>query len=92
MRTPLAAFLMLMIVASCGVGNNVVVRGAGPNDLLKLRTGPGLDRPIIMGLPDGTRLSRGDCVPEKGQFWCKVSLTTSPGISGYVSADYLSVR
>lgn len=92
MRTPLAAILMFMTVASCGAGNDVVVRGAGPDDLLKLRTAPGLDRPIVMGLPDGTRLSRGDCVPEKGRFWCKVSLTSSPDVSGYVSADYLSTR
>lgn len=89
MRTPFAAFLMLMVVASCG--NGAVVKGAGPDELLKLRTGPGLNYKIIMGLPDGTRLNRRDCVTEVGQLWCRVSLVASPGISGYVSADYLAV-
>lgn len=89
MRSLLAVLSALLIVASCGVGNGTVVAGAGP-ELLKLRMGPGLNYKIIMGLPDGTRLRRHGCVTEVGQLWCKVSLHTSPGISGYVSADYLS--
>lgn len=90
MRTSLAALFTFMIVASCGMGGGTVVKGAGADELLKLRTGPGLNYKIIMGLPDGTRLNRRDCVTEVGQLWCKVSLVASPGISGYVSADYLS--
>lgn len=89
MRTSFAALLTLMLVAGCGRG--VVVEGAGPDDLLKLRAGPGLNYRIIMGLPDGTRLKRHDCVTEVGQLWCKVSLADTPGVSGYVSADYLTI-
>jgi len=30
-------------------------------------------------------------VTEVGQLWCRVSLVDAPGISGYVSADYISM-
>jgi hypothetical protein len=46
---------------------------------------------VILGLPDGTLVTRRDCVTEVGQHWCLVSLAASPKIIGYVSADYLSV-
>ena len=68
-----------------------MVKGAGPDDLLKLRSGPGLQHKVIVGLPDGTRLIRRDCKPTGGQTWCRVSLANSPQVSGYVSAEYLSV-
>ena len=44
------------------------------------------------GLPDGTRLTRQNCVTQNGRVWCKVSLTDRPGVSGYVSAEYLAPR
>jgi uncharacterized protein YraI len=84
--------LALMLVAGCddiSVGR-AVVRGTGAQEFLKLRAGPGLGYKTILGLPDGTQLARRSCVTEVGQLWCKVSLATAPGISGYVSADYLS--
>jgi uncharacterized protein YraI len=82
----------LTFVAGCnvGAGSTTVVKGAGPDELLKLRAGPGLGYRVILGLPDGTPLARRDCVTELGQLWCKVSLVNAPAISGYVSADYLS--
>ena len=92
MRTHLAALLALMIVTGCAVGSGAVVKGAGPDDLLKLREGPGLNYNMIIGLPDGTRLTRQNCVPNNGKVWCRVSLAGRPGISGYVSADYLAHR
>jgi len=67
-----------------------VVEGAGPDELLKLRGGPGLGFRVILGLPDGTELIRRDCVTEMGQLWCRVSLRNAPQVTGYVSADYLS--
>lgn len=79
-----------MIVAGCGMGGGTVVKGAGPDDLLKLRAGPGLNYKILMGLPDGTRLRRHRCVTEVGQLWCQVSLASTPAVTGYVSADYIS--
>lgn len=92
MRTYFAAFLALMIVTGCAASTGTIVRGAGPDDLLKLRAGPGLHHKIIMGLPDGTRLSRQNCLTVQGKVWCKVSLTDTPRVSGYVSADYLGHR
>jgi len=92
MRTHSAALLALMLLAGCAAGSGAVVKGAGPDDLLKLREGPGLEHAIIIGLPDGTRLTRQDCVTNNGKVWCKVTLTDRPGISGYVSADYLGHR
>ena len=81
-----------MIASGCAVGSSAVVKGAGPDDLLKLRDGPGLNHNIIIGLPDGTRLNRQSCVTTNGKVWCKVSLAERPSVSGYVSADYLALR
>lgn len=92
MRLPFAALLALLIAASCATGNGAVVKGAGPDDLLKLRDGPGLDHKIIVGLPDGTRLTLGGCITRAGKVWCRVSLTERPDVSGYVSAEYLAHR
>jgi uncharacterized protein YraI len=92
-HTTIFKSLALVIVTGCsGLGDSAVVDGAGPNDLLKLRAGPGLGFKVILGLPDGTRLIRRDCVTEMGQLWCRVSLANAPSITGYVSEDYLSVR
>jgi hypothetical protein len=84
--------LALVVVAGCegGPPGGAVVRGAGEGEFLKLRAGPGLGFKTILGLPDGTLLMRRTCVTEVGQLWCKVALATAPGITGYVSADYLS--
>lgn len=88
-----ATLLGFLVVAGCVAGpdSRVMVKGAGPDDLLKLRTGPGLDQEVIMGLPDGTRLIRRNCQPIEGRTWCQVSLANSPSVSGYVSAEYLAV-
>lgn len=93
-RRTLPVILVFMLVASCGglVADRTVVERAGPDELLKLRAGPGLGYRVILGLPDGTSLLRRDCVTEVGQLWCRVSLTDAPQITGYVSADYLSAR
>lgn len=92
MRTHLAALLAVLITTGCAVGTGAVVKGAGPDDLLKLRKGPGLDYNIIIGLPDGTHLTRQNCLTKAGRVWCRVALTDRPSVSGYVSADYLAHR
>ncbi|WP_102110460.1 SH3 domain-containing protein [Oceaniglobus roseus] len=88
----LAPLVAITLLAGCamGPGHRAVVTGAGPDELLKLRGGPGLGYRVILGLPDGTALTRHDCVTEVGQLWCRVSLSAAPKISGYVSADYLA--
>ena len=87
-----AVLLCLMLVAACGetpVGR-AVVKGAGQEEFLKLRAGPGLGFKVLMGLPDGTAVMRHGCVTELGQLWCEVSLANGPDVQGYVSADYLA--
>lgn len=81
----------ILLIAGCanGPGSRAVVERAG-SDLLKLRAGPGLGYRVILGLSDGTVLTRHDCVTESGQLWCRVSLLDAPRVTGYVSADYLS--
>ncbi|MEL6809125.1 MAG: SH3 domain-containing protein [Pseudomonadota bacterium] len=93
-RSTLVILVMFLCAAGCsGIATDrTVVTGAGPDDLLKLRAGPGLDYNVVLGLPDGTSLNRRSCVTEVGQLWCLVSLTAAPRITGYVSADYLSER
>lgn len=92
-RTVVSALLALTLVAGCGVGAGglTVVKGTGPDELLKLRAGPGLGFKVILGLPEDTALKRHDCVTEVGQLWCRVSLANAPAITGYVSADYISM-
>ena len=92
MRTHFAALLALTLASGCVVGSGAVVKGAGPDDLLKLREGPGLNHKIIIGLPDGTHLTRQNCVTTNEKVWCRVTLADRPGVSGYVSADYLAPR
>ena len=91
-RSTVPVLLVLMFLANCTdiTGSRTVVEGAGPDEFLKLRAGPGLGFAVVLGLPDGTALNRQGCVTELGQLWCKVSLTAAPQLTGYVSADYLS--
>lgn len=90
-RPTIATLAALVFVAGCAAsGGRTIVEGAGPDELLKLRAGPGLGYKVILGLPDGTQLTRRDCVTEIGQLWCRVTLIDAPRLGGYVSADYLS--
>ena len=91
-RTVTTIFLALGVLTNCtsGARETVTVRGAGPEDFLRLRAGPGLGYKVILGLPDGTTLIRRDCVTEVGQLWCRVALADASGITGYVSADYIT--
>ncbi|MBS0126873.1 SH3 domain-containing protein [Thetidibacter halocola] len=91
-RIALTTLLMLALLSGCATtgGGRTTVTGTGPQDMLKLRAGPGLGFRVVLGLPEGTELIRRDCVTEMGQLWCRVSLADAPGMTGYVSADYLS--
>ncbi|MAY89222.1 MAG: peptide-binding protein [Pseudooceanicola sp.] len=81
-----------VLLAGCAgvMGERAVVTGVGQGDLLKLRYGPSLGYKVKLGLPDGTEVVRRTCVTEMGQLWCEVSLAKDPGVTGYVSADYLT--
>lgn len=86
------ALLALVVMTACTAGEagRAVVAGAGSDDLLKLRAGPGLGYRVIVGLPDGTEVIRSNCVTEVGQRWCRVALADARGVTGFVSADYLT--
>jgi uncharacterized protein YraI len=88
----IGVFMVLLLVAGCDAttGRSVVVKGTQQEEFLKLRAGPGLGFSILMGLPDGTRLTRYACVTEVGQLWCQVALKDAPAVKGYVSADYIT--
>lgn len=90
MRASLLSIVTLVVLAGCAMQSETVVHGAGPDDLLKLRAGPGLDQRVIVGIPDGTRLIRHDCLNTNGRAWCRVSLADRPAVRGYVSAAYLA--
>ncbi len=91
LRIALALFCLTLLANCNSVGaRHTTVERAGPDELLKLRAGPGLMYKVVLGLPDGTELIRRDCVTEVGQLWCRVSLAKAPSVTGYVSADYLS--
>ena len=91
-HTAISVLLALMLVASCDISRAgpTVVTNTGSEEFLNLRAGPGLGFGVILGLPEGTPLTRRSCVTEFGQLWCQVSLNAAPQITGYVSADYLS--
>jgi hypothetical protein len=86
--------LSIAFMAGCAnvAGTRAVVDRAGPDELQKLRAGHRLGFKVIVGLPVGTELIRRDCVTEVGQLWCRIALTDTPNLTGYVSADYLSAR
>lgn len=91
LRVFISSMFVFLFVAGCTTlpASRAVVAGANP-ELLKLRSGPGLGYNVILGLPDGTVVLRRGCTTEVGQLWCRVSLAAAPGVTGYVSADYLS--
>ncbi|SIT12507.1 SH3 domain-containing protein [Roseivivax lentus] len=90
----LPALAVILLIAGCAtppvLGSRSTVTGVGPDDFLRLRAGPGLGFRVLVGLPDGTEVVRRDCVTEAFQLWCRVSPAAAPGLTGYVSADYLT--
>ena len=90
MHRKFALFLSALVLAGCAGASGFYVNGVGSDDLLKLREGPGFDYPIIVGLPNGTRLTRHNCVTRERHLWCRVTLTDNPQMSGYVASNYMA--
>ena len=90
--TPLRSLMVLAYLAGCspGGGPTEEVGNLGGEEFLRLRAGPGLGYATLLGLPEGTEVIRQGCVTELGQLWCRVGLAAAPGVSGHVSADYLT--
>lgn len=78
--------------ADAGSGRFYEVVGVDPDDMLKLRAGPGTDNRVIVGLPNGTVLRLYKCQQIGSNTWCKVSLKEASGLKGYVSWHYLRQR
>ncbi|MGZ9810712.1 SH3 domain-containing protein [Pseudoroseicyclus sp. H15] len=95
MRRHALLLLLALPLAGCAavpLGEQVVVQNTGEEEFLNLRAGPSLGYSVILGLPEGTLLTQRSCVTELNQLWCQVSLANAPGVTGYVSADYIAPR
>lgn len=86
----MTALFSALLIAGCAGSSGFYVNGVEPNDLLKLREGPSFEDNIIVGLPNGTRLTRHNCTTRERHLWCRVTLTDNPHMSGYVSSNYLA--
>jgi len=65
------------------------VVGVEPEDMLKMRAGPGTGYRIVVGLPNGTVVFLQGCERSGNTSWCRVALREARGLKGYVSAAYL---
>jgi uncharacterized protein YraI len=68
------------------------VSGVEPDDMLKMRLGPGVGYKVLVGLPNGTVVWVQSCTREGKTSWCKVSLKAARSLKGYVSAAYLTKK
>ena len=89
-----ATLAIVLALAGCGsvaVSDRYsVVTGVGPDDMLKLRAGPGTGYRILAGLPEGSRLVNRGCQRVGGTPWCEVRMAGTPLLRGYVSGHYLT--
>lgn len=96
-RTTLAQATLAVVLAA-GLGGAPAlaqetgyfkVAGVEADDMLKMRTGPGIGFGVILGLPNGTILRVQSCEQTGGTRWCKASLKDARRLKGYVSRAYL---
>jgi uncharacterized protein YraI len=89
----LAAFVLVAVPtakpAEAEMDKYYEVAGVEPDDMLKMRAGPGTGYRLIVGLPNGTVLRVYSCQQTGSTRWCKVSLKQFRGLKGYVSWAYL---
>ncbi len=86
----MAALMLSTLPASAAPLTQVT--GVDEDDMLKLRSGPGLGYRVVVGLPNGTVLRNHGCDRVGGTPWCKVSLRDVRQLKGYVSGHYLKDR
>jgi uncharacterized protein YraI len=94
MRRTIPAVLAALVlvtapVASLAEVGDYKVVGVEPDDMLKMRAGPGVGFRVIVGLPNGTVLRVHGCEQTGGTRWCRVSLKEARTLRGYVSWTYL---
>lgn len=89
MATSVVFAITLMSPVQAGVAGEYEVVGVEAEDMLKMRSGPGIGYNIILGLPNGTLVRVHSCEQSGSTRWCKVSLKQARALKGYVSASYL---
>ncbi len=89
MATSVFFAITLMSPVQAGVAGEYEVVGVEAEDMLKMRSGPGIGYTIILGLPNGTLVRVHSCEQSGSTRWCKVSLKQARALKGYVSASYL---
>lgn len=89
MATSVVFAITLMSPVQAGVAGEYEVVGVEAEDMLKMRSGPGIGYTIILGLPNGTLVRVHSCEQSGSTRWCKVSLKQARALKGYVSASYL---
>lgn len=65
------------------------VYGVAGGDMLKMRAGIGTGYRVLLGLPNGTRVTILKCEASGSVQWCKVALSEFRSVSGWVSMSYL---
>jgi uncharacterized protein YraI len=75
--------------AAAGWRGRYEVYGVENDDMLKMRTGPGVGYTVIVGLPNGTVVRVDDCEQIGSTRWCSISLDRARSLKGYVSWAYL---
>lgn len=86
------AFALVGAAPAAALDRQVVVTGVGPDDMLRMRAGPGTGFRVIVGLPEGTALINRGCDRVGGTPWCEVALEDARRLRGYVSGHYLQDR
>lgn len=91
--TALAAIVLGSAVgpapAAAGSLGRFEVFGVEGDDMLKMRSGPGVGYKVVLGLPNGTLLRVNSCQQTGSTRWCSVVLDRARNLRGYVSWAYL---
>ncbi len=71
-------------------GTNTTVTGVSANDILNVRSGPGVRYKVVGALGNGSRVRMLDCAMQGNARWCQIEMLTDMRERGWVNARYLS--
>ena len=75
---------------STGGSGMVRVKGVASNDVLNVRSGPGVNNRIVGALGNGDRVRKLRCEHHGGSQWCEIEMQTDMRERGWVNARYLT--
>ena len=75
---------------SSGGSGMVRVTGVASNDVLNVRSGPGVNNSIVGALGNGDRVRKLRCEHHGGSQWCEIEMQTDMRERGWVNARYLT--